>query len=340
MKLPDRIDLTHGSGGLASARLIEHLFKKHFHNDFLAQSNDATLLPIRADKIVVSTDSHVVTPLFFPGGDIGSLAVNGTVNDVAMAGAKPLYLTAGFIIEEGFATADLERIVSSMANCARNSEVSIVAGDTKVVEKGSADGLFINTTGVGVLEHPLNISGNNAQPGDAIILNGSIGDHGVAILSYRENLSFGTTIESDCAALNGLVARIVQQTQHIHCLRDPTRGGLATSLNEIAQQSNVKIVIEEEHLLIKPEVEAACELLGLDPLYIANEGKLICLCPKAHANDVLNAMHNHPLGREARIIGEVLEKDNGLNSPVEMRTIFGSHRIIDWLVGEQLPRIC
>ncbi len=282
-------------------------------------------------------DGHVISPLLFPGGDIGSLAVHGTVNDVAMSGAKPLYLSAGFILEEGFPLIELERIVASMAEASREAGVPVVTGDTKVVERGKGDGVFITTTGVGVVPDGVEISGDRAEPGDRILVSGSIGDHGVAIMSSRENLSFETTIQSDSAALHGLVAELVEAVDSIHCLRDPTRGGLATTLNELAGQSGVGMRLDEDAIPVKPAVNAACELLGLDPLYVANEGKLVCIVPAEDAGRALEIMLEHPLGRAAAIIGEVVEDPNGF---VQMETSFGGNRVLDWLSGEQLPRIC
>lgn len=331
------VNMTHGSGGRAMAQLIEELFVKHFDNDLLRQANDQAAFEVAAGRMVMSTDGHVISPLFFPGGDIGSLSVHGTINDVAMSGAKPLYLAAGFILEEGFPLADLEKLVISMGRAARAANVSIVTGDTKVVEKGKADGVFITTTGVGVVPEGLNISGDRAQAGDLILVNGSIGDHGVAIMSSRENLQFETTIESDSAALHGLIAEMVAAVPQIHCLRDPTRGGLATTLNELAQQSGVGMMLHETNIPIKPAVSAACELLGLDPLYVANEGKLICICAEKDAARLLEVMQAHPLGRETAIIGDVVEDKNAF---VQMQTCFGGSRVVDWLAGEQLPRIC
>jgi hydrogenase expression/formation protein HypE len=331
------IDMTHGSGGRAMAQLIDEMFVKHFDNELLRQSNDQALFNVDKGRMVMSTDGHVISPIFFPGGDIGSLAVHGTVNDVAMSGAKPLYLSAGFILEEGFPLSELERVVISMGHAAKEAGVAIVTGDTKVVERGKGDGVFITTTGVGVVADGINISGDRAEPGDVIIVNGSMGDHGVAIMSSRENLEFDTAIESDSAALHTLVADMVAASPDIHCLRDPTRGGLATTLNELAQQSRVGMKLQESDIPIKPEVSAACELLGLDPLYVANEGKLICICPKDSADTVLTAMHQHPLGQESAIIGEVIKDEFGF---VQMETKFGGNRIVDWLAGEQLPRIC
>ncbi len=331
------VDMTHGSGGRAMAQLVEQLFVKHFDNALLRQSNDQALFDIPAGKMAISVDGHVISPLFFPGGDIGSLAVHGTVNDVAMSGAKPLYLSAGFILEEGFPLADLDRIVHSMAAAAKDAGVAVVTGDTKVVERGKGDGVFITTTGIGMVPDGLHISGDQARPGDAILVSGTLGDHGVAIMSSRENLEFETTIESDSAALHTLVADLIATTADIHCLRDPTRGGLATTLNEICQQSGVGMKLNESAIPVKPQVHAACELLGLDPLYIANEGKLICICPMEQAEALLVAMQTHPLGQQASIIGEVIADDHGF---VQMQTSFGGSRIVDWLTGEQLPRIC
>ncbi|HEB86850.1 MAG TPA: hydrogenase expression/formation protein HypE [Gammaproteobacteria bacterium] len=331
------VDMTHGSGGRAMAQLIEALFVKHFDNDLLRQANDQAAFDVSGGRMVMSTDGHVISPLFFPGGDIGSLSVHGTINDVAMSGARPLYLAAGFILEEGLPLADLEKIVISMGQAARAANVPIVTGDTKVVEKGKADGVFITTTGVGMVPEGVNISGDRARPGDVILVNGSMGDHGVAIMSSRENLQFETTIESDSAALHSLVAEMVMAVPGIHCLRDPTRGGLATTLNELAQQSRVGMNLYETRIPIKPAVNAACELLGLDPLYVANEGKLVCICAQENAQRLLDVMQAHPLGRQAAIIGDVVEDPHGF---VQMQTSFGGSRVVDWLTGEQLPRIC
>ncbi|NEV62536.1 hydrogenase expression/formation protein HypE [Thiorhodococcus minor] len=331
------VDMSHGSGGRAMAQLIAELFHRHLDNALLAQGNDQALFSPPPGRMVMSTDGHVISPLFFPGGDIGSLAVHGTLNDVAMAGARPLYLAAAFILEEGFPLADLARIVASMASAANQACVPVVTGDTKVVERGKGDGVFITTTGVGVVPEGIHISGDLARPGDAILVSGHIGDHGVAILSKRENLGFETEIRSDSAALHGLVADMVTAVPEIHCLRDPTRGGLATTLNEIAHQSGVGMQIREEAIPVRPEVTAACELLGLDPLYVANEGKLIAICPGERAEDLLTAMRMHPRGEDAAIIGAVVEDELRF---VQMETRFGGSRIVDWLAGEQLPRIC
>lgn len=338
-----RIDMSHGAGGRASAQLIDELFLKAFDNEWLRQGNDQAIFDAPPElahggRLVMATDGHVVSPLFFPGGDLGCLCVHGTINDVAMSGARPLYLSAGFILEEGFALGELKALVESMARASREAGVPIVTGDTKVVEQGKGDGVFITTTGVGVVSAGLRIGGALARPGDAILLSGSIGEHGVAVLSQRESLSFGTTIESDTAALHTLVADMVAAAgPHIRVMRDPTRGGLATTLNEIARQSGVGMHLEEAHIPVLPEVEAACELLGLDPLYIANEGKLVALCAPEAADVLLAAMRAHPLGRRAVRIGSVTQDEHHF---VQMRTRFGGRRVVDWLTGEQLPRIC
>ncbi len=331
------VDLSHGGGGRAMAQLIDELFQRAFDNEWLRQGNDQATFTVPPGRLVMATDSHVVSPLFFPGGDIGCLSVHGTINDVAMSGAVPLYLAAGFILEEGFALADLKRIVESMAAASKEAGVPVVTGDTKVVEKGKGDGVFITTTGVGVVPEGVQISGDRARPGDRILVSGTIGDHGVAIMSLRENLSFETTIRSDTAALHGLVAAMVRAVPGIRCLRDPTRGGLATTLNELASQSGAGMLIEEAGVPVRGPVEAACEFLGLDPLYVANEGKLVAICDPADAARLLEAMRAHPLGHDAAIIGEVIEDQHHF---VQMRTRFGGKRIVDWLTGDQLPRIC
>lgn len=337
-----RVDLTHGSGGRAMVQLISELFAKHLGNEYLGQGNDGAVLPApmldgKPARIVMSTDSHVVSPLFFPGGDIGCLSVHGTVNDVAVMGATPLYLAAGFILEEGFALADLARIVESMAEAARMAGVPVVTGDTKVVERGKGDGVFITTTAVGVLPEGLELGGSRARPGDVVLVSGSMGDHGVAIMSQRENLSFDAPIVSDTAALNGLIAAMLATGTDIRCLRDPTRGGLAATLNEIAGQSGVGMMLQESAIPVKPVVAAACELLGLDPLNVANEGKLIAICASADAPKLLAAMRAHPLGRDAALIGELTADAHHF---VQLSTAFGGRRIVDWLASDQLPRIC
>ena len=331
------VEMIHGAGGRAASELIGALFVRHFDNPYLRQGNDQAAFDIGAGRLVMSTDAHVVSPLFFPGGDIGSLAVHGTINDVAMSGARPLYLSASFILEEGFPLADLERIVVCMAGACRSAGVPVVTGDTKVVEKGKGDGVYITTTGVGVVPENVRISGDRAAPGDAILVSGCMGDHGVAILSRREHLSFETEIQSDSAALHGLVADMVAAVPGVHCLRDPTRGGLGATLNELAQQSRVGFRLRETAIPFNPAVLAACELLGLDPLYIANEGKLIAICEGGDAERLLAVMRAHPLGRDAAIIGEVVADPDAF---VQMETRFGGGRIVDWLAGDQLPRIC
>lgn len=332
-----RVEMSHGGGGRAMAQLVEELFLAAFDNEWLQQRNDQAVFVTEKGRLVVATDSHVVSPLFFPGGDIGSLAVHGTVNDVAMAGAQPLYLTAAFILEEGYLLADLKRIVLSMAAAARDAGVAIVAGDTKVVERGKGDGVFITTTGIGRVPPDVVISGDRARVGDRVIVSGNLGDHGVAIMSLRENLGFETEIVSDSAALHGLVAHMLNVAPDIRCLRDPTRGGLGVTLNEFAQQSSVGFLIYERDIPVQGPVRAACEFLGLDPLYVANEGKLVCVCPASSAQALVNAMREHPLGKDAAIIGEVVADPHCF---VEMETEMGGRRIVDWLTGEQLPRIC
>jgi len=332
-----KVDMTHGSGGRAMAQLIEELFARHFDNELLAQGNDQAMFDAPKGRMVMSVDGHVVSPLFFPGGDIGSLSVHGTINDVAMSGAVPLYLSAGFILEEGFPLEELEKIVVSMARAAKDAGVPVVTGDTKVVERGKGDGVFITTTGIGVVPDGIDISGANVRAGDAILISGHIGDHGVAIMSSRENLAFETEIVSDSAALHGLVADMVAAVPEIHALRDPTRGGLAATLNEIAYQAEVGMKLFEEKIPLRNEVDAACEFLGLDPLYVANEGKLVAFCPAERAERLLEVMRAHPLGADSAIIGEVLKDEMGF---VTMETGFGGTRIVDWLAGEQLPRIC
>jgi hydrogenase expression/formation protein HypE len=333
-----RIDLSHGSGGRAMACMIADVFHAAFDNDWLRAGNDQAAFDVSAGRMVMTTDAYVVSPLFFPGGDIGQLAVHGTINDIAMAGATPLHMSASFIIEEGFAFADLVRIAQSMGDASRAARVPIITGDSKVVERGKADGVFISTTCVGVVPQGLELSGDKARPGDVILLSGSIGDHGVAVMSQRENLKFETEILSDTAALHDLVARMVEAAgPSIRLMRDPTRGGLAATLNEIAQQSQVGLRIEEAAAPVKPQVAAACELLGLDPLFVANEGKLIAIVEPDAAEPVLAAMRAHPLGKEAASIGTVVEDEHCF---VQMTTSFGGGRIIDWLSGEQLPRIC
>jgi len=333
------VDMSHGAGGRAMVELIAGIFRTAFANEWLDQGNDQACFPTPGcGRMVMTTDGYVVSPLFFPGGDIGSLAVHGTINDIAMAGARPLYLSASFILEEGFPFRDLKRIADSMGRAAALAGVPIVTGDTKVVERGKADGVFIATAGIGTVPEGILLSGDRAVPGDVVLISGSLGDHGVAIMSSRANLEFETAILSDTAALHGLVSDMVAAAgPHLRLLRDPTRGGLAASLNELAQQSGVGFRIDEQAIPVKPQVAAACELLGLDPLFVANEGKLVAVVAPEGADAALTAMRAHPLGREAAIIGTVVEDDQRF---VQMTTNFGGGRIVDWLSGEQLPRIC
>ena len=333
-----RVDMSHGAGGRAMAQLIADIFHPELANEYLAQGNDQAAFEVAGGRMVMTTDGYVVSPLFFPGGDIGSLAVHGTINDLAMAGAWPLYLTASFILEEGFPFADLARIAASMGRASREAGVPVVAGDTKVVERGKADGVFISTAGIGMVPPGIRLSGDQARPGDVVLLSGPIGDHGVAIMSCRENLSFGTEILSDSAALHGLVAAMVARAgAGLRLMRDPTRGGVAATLNEIANQSGVGILLSEAAIPVRPQVAAACELLGLDPLNVANEGRLIAIAAPEAAPALLEAMRAHPLGVDAALIGEVVEDADRF---VQMTTGFGGGRIVDWLAGEQLPRIC
>lgn len=331
------IVMGHGGGGKLSAELVEHLFLPAFAGAGAVDMGDAALVMIGGARLAFSTDSFVVRPLFFPGGNIGELAVNGTINDIAMRGAQPLVLSAGFILEEGMPLDQLAAIAHSMGAAARRAGVTLVAGDTKVVDRGHGDGVYINTSGFGIVPEGIDIGPTRAQPGDVIIVSGTIGDHGIAILSVREGLEFGATVESDTAPLNGLVADLLDETHNIHVLRDPTRGGVASTLNEIARASHVGIVIDERSLPVQDAVRAACELLGMDPLYVANEGKLIAIAPPADAERLLTRMRAHPLGRQAAIIGRVTADHPGL---VAARTGIGGTRIVDMMVGEQLPRIC
>jgi len=332
----DKILLAHGSGGKLSHDLISHTIFPALANPLLAGMDDAAVFEING-RVAFTTDSFVVSPLFFPGGDIGRLAVCGTVNDLSVMGARPLYLSLGLIIEEGLPAADLERIMQSIRQAAAEAAVQVVTGDTKVVEHGSADRLFINTSGLGVIPGDLALSGSKVRPGDQIILSGSLGEHGIAVMAQRENLRFSVPVISDCAPLNGLITRMLESRPEIHCMRDPTRGGLATTLNEIAAQSKVSLRIYEERLPVKTAVSAACEMLGLDPLYLANDGKLIAFCAPGSAQSVVETMRRHPHGAEAAIIGEVTE---GRPGRVVMQTRLGASRIIEMLSGELLPRIC
>jgi hydrogenase expression/formation protein HypE len=334
--LEDKILLAHGSGGKIAHELVERSFLGAFDNPFLAKLDDSAAIDF-SGRLAFTTDSYVVSPIFFPGGDIGKLAVCGTVNDLAMSGARPLYLSLSFIIEEGLSQNELKQIVDSVRTATQEAGVKIVTGDTKVVHRGSADKLFINTAGVGAIPKGVDISGSNARPGDKVILSGTIGDHGIAVLSQREGLSFSTQLKSDCAPLGGLVAEMLAASPNIHCLRDPTRGGLATTLNELARQSKVGIRIEEERLPVREEVLGACEMLGLDPLYVANEGKLVAILPAKDADRVLSIMQGNNYGENAVIIGEVGAEHPGR---VVMKTRLGASRIVDMLVGDILPRIC
>lgn len=337
--MSDRILLAHGSGGLLSHELIRDLFARHFDNPFLRPMNDSALLPaLPAGRLALSTDSYVVQPLFFPGGDIGTLAVSGTVNDLAVVGAEPLYLTAGFILEEGLLVETLERVVLSMAATARTAGVPIVTGDTKVVERGAADGLFINTAGVGVVPEGRVLGPGELRPGDRLLVSGTVGDHGMAVMMKREGLTFESALESDCAPLNGLVAALFEATPpgSVHALRDATRGGLVTVLNEWAT-AGVGIEIEEEAVPVREEVRAVSELLGLDPLYAANEGKVVIAVAPEGAGAALAALRAHPLGQGAALIGEVTGEHPGR---VALRTPYGARRILQMLTGAPLPRIC
>jgi hydrogenase expression/formation protein HypE len=333
-----RVELAHGAGGRSSAQLIEEVFLEALDNEWLRRGNDQAAFAVTDGRLVMTTDAYVISPVFFPGGDIGSLAVHGTINDIAMAGARPLYLAASFILEEGFPLASLERIARSMGEAARSAGVAVITGDTKVVERGKADGVFISTTGIGTVPAGIEISAERVQPGDCVVLSGSLGDHGVAVMSRRHELKFETELVSDSAPLHELVAAMVAAGgADLHAMRDPTRGGLAATLNEIAHQAGVGFRLEEEAISVKPAVAAACELLGLDPLYVANEGKLIAFVAARSAPRVLAAMRAHPLGREAALIGEAVADEHRF---VQMTTGFGGERIVDWLAGEQLPRIC
>lgn len=333
----DKILLDHGSGGKVSHAMFSQLILPLFENPELSRQDDGAILNINGSKLAFSTDSYVVDPIFFPGGNIGDLAVNGTVNDISMCGAMPLFISVGLIIEEGLLVADLKKILESMAAAARKAGVKIVTGDTKVVPRGKADKIFINTSGIGVIPSHVDVSGSNAVPGDKIIVSGTIADHGIAVLSSREGLRFDSDIKTDSAPLNAMVQALVRSDCDIHVLRDPTRGGLGTTLNEIASQSGVGITIEESSLPVRGAVQGTCELLGFDPLYIANEGKLIAFVPEKHAAKALEIIQQDEFGADAVIIGEVVEKDAG---KVFLHTAIGGVRLIDMLTGEQLPRIC
>jgi len=335
--IKDRIMMAHGSGGKIAHELISNFFLPKFDNDILKKLDDSAVFKIKGNKLAFSTDSYVINPIFFPGGDIGKLAIYGTVNDISMSGAIPLYISVSFILEEGFLMSDLEKILISMKEAAKKADVLIICGDTKVVEKGSADKLFINTSGIGLIENGINISSENAKIGDIVIISGSIGDHGISVMSKRGQFEFEVKIKSDCAPLNDLVQHILSYTKSISVLRDPTRGGIASTLNEIAEKSKVSIEIYEDKIPVKKAVLGACEMLGFDPMYVANEGKLIAIISKEVASDLLNHMKKHPLAKDAEIIGEVKESKAGR---VTMKTIIGSTRILDMMIGELLPRIC
>jgi hydrogenase expression/formation protein HypE len=336
-----QIVLGHGSGGKLTADLIDNIFLPAFRNPILDKLDDQAVVTVNGTRLAFTTDSFVVTPIFFPGGDIGKLAVHGTINDLAMSGAQPLYLSAAFILEEGLPVGDLRRIVESMRAAAAEAGVQFVTGDTKVVDRGKGDQIFINTTGIGVIKNNINISADRARPGDVILLSGYLGDHGMAIMSQREGLEFEGAIQSDCASLNSLVATMLDTpsscTDFIHCLRDPTRGGAATTLNEIAKRANVGMLLSETAIPVRESVQGACEVLGLDPLYVANEGKLLAIVEPAMAAAVLQHMREHPLGQDAAIIGEVVADHPGM---VLMKTEIGGTRVLDLMFGEQLPRIC
>lgn len=333
----DCVLLAHGGGGRLTHELIGSIFYPAFRNPLLEQDHDGCVFPVESGRMACSTDSFVVDPIFFPGGDIGDLAVNGTVNDLACCGARPLYLTAGFILEEGLPLADLRRIAGSMKAAADRAGVQIVAGDTKVVGRGKCDKLFINTSGIGVVPEGVRIAPDRAQPGDVVICSGPIGVHGITILSARESLGFETNLESDTASLNNMIGRLLEQIEEVHVLRDPTRGGISGTLNEIAQAAGVEIVLDEASLPIPDAVRGASEILGLDPLYIANEGLVLVILPEEKAEQALAIMQNCPEGKNATIIGRIPEKGNAF---VKMKTLYGNYRIIDMLSGEQLPRIC
>jgi len=333
----DRILLGHGSGGKMTADLLARCFLPAFRNEYLDRQDDQAVVTVGGARLAFTTDSYVVTPLFFPGGDIGALAVNGTINDLAAGGARPLYLSAAFILEEGFALADLQRIVESMRAAAAAAGVLLVTGDTKVVDRGKADGCFITTTGVGLIEHDREISADRARPGDVVVLSGPIAEHGMAIMAARADLELETPVASDSAALHRMMLDVLATGADVHCLRDPTRGGVATALNELAQRSRVGIVLDDTAIAVAEPVRGVCELLGLDPLYVANEGKMLAIVARADAERVLSAMRRHSEGSEARVVGEVVEDPARL---VVLKTRIGGRRIVDTLQGEQLPRIC
>lgn len=334
----DIITLSHGSGGQATNELIDNLFYKYFNNEFLSQKNDSSVLPVINGKIAMSTDSFVINPIFFEGGDIGKLAICGTINDICMSGAKPLYISVGFIIEEGLSIEELERIVKSMSKTAKEAGVKIVTGDTKVVERGNCEKIYINTTGIGIIKENNNyLSGNKVKHGDVIIISGTLGDHGMCIMNERENLGFDINIKSDCCLLNKLIEDILSVSNNVRVLRDPTRGGLATTLNEIVEHSKISMEIKEEFIKVKPEVSAMCEILGMDPLFIANEGKVVVIVDEKDADNVLKVMKNNKVGRDSIILGKAI--DDGKNK-LYLKTNIGGRRIINMPEGEILVRIC
>lgn len=340
--MDETVLLGHGSGGTMMKRIIDQVFYEAYGSDELLEGNDAANLPLPQDgqRLAYSTDSFVVTPQFFPGGDIGRLAVCGTVNDVATSGAVPQYLSCGFILEEGFPVADLRRICASMAEAAREAGVRIVTGDTKVVNRGHGDGVYINTSGIGFIPAGVRLGGELCQPGDKVLLTGTLGDHGITIMSCRESLGFTAAVESDAAPLNHLIAAVLEAAPATRCFRDPTRGGLSSTLNELASQSDVDILVHEENIPVKPAVLGACELLGYDVYQVANEGKMVCVVAADQAEAALEAMRSTKYGKDAAIIGEVSAADPERGPRVTLRTAFGGTRILDMLVGEQLPRIC
>ncbi|MBQ7824431.1 MAG: hydrogenase expression/formation protein HypE [Bacteroidaceae bacterium] len=333
----EQIMLAHGGGGKLTQRMIEQLFFPAFNNEYLGQEHDGAVIPVREGRLAVTTDSFVVNPIIFPGGNIGDLAINGTVNDLACCGAVPMYLTASFILEEGFSMADLKRIVDTMSIAARKAGVKIVTGDTKVVEKGKGDGIYINTSGIGIVPDGIDISPMNAVPGDVVIVSGLIGQHGITVLSTRDSLGFETEIKSDTAPLNGMISDLLAAVPEVHVLRDPTRGGVSATLNEIARKAQVTIEIDEALLPVGKQVSAACDLLGLDPLCVANEGIVLVFVPESQSEKAIEVLRNNIWGRNAAVVGRVSAKGHGT---VTLKTLYGGCRIVDVISGEQLPRIC
>lgn len=340
--MEDKVLLGHGSGGTMMKRIIDEVFFEAYAGDELRRGDDAAVLPAlgEGERLAFSTDSFVVSPHFFPGGDIGRLAICGTVNDIATSGARPLYLSCGFILEEGYPIDDLRRICASMADAAREAGVALVTGDTKVVNRGHGDGVFINTSGVGAIPVGVDLGGAKCQPGDAVLVSGTLGDHGITIMSCRESLSFTADVRSDAAPLNHLIADVLAAAPDVRCFRDPTRGGLASTLNELADQSQVDFLVDEESIPVRDAVRGACDMLGYDPLQVANEGKMVCVVSADQAEAALAAMHASPYGADAAVIGEVAASREDRGPKVYIRNAFGGRRILDMLVGEQLPRIC